>query len=868
MRHLVLQLNHGNSYTKFYQPIYNINNFFPFYQNKAIINSPISNKLNRSSLNSPIPQVYQMTNQNVNYLIRTPSPAKKIINNFNTNNNFITGSPMPKANLNNVFANNILQVNSDINRQVSKSPSYNFSNNVLHLNADFIGNISKSPSYNYSNNVFPINADIIGYASKSPSNNLPNPRNILHVNSDILGKSPKNPNNISVNNNKVYPMFFTPRSSVEFEANVQRFARTPEPKKLNFNNFYNINNNNIYNNYNNMNNITSNNIVNNNINAIKNNNNNIINKNSNINNNNFNALKNNNNIINNIGNNTTIIKNNNNNNKNINNNNKNSNDNKNINNNNINNNKFNNNNINNNNINNNSKNINNNINPSQNYNLNNNNINNNIIKNKPKNINNNININVIKNNNNINKNPTNTNCNVNPFRNNNNNNINFINKINNINNLKSRNLNKIINFNYQIKSPKNSKTSFNSKEKQKSNLLNFNLGNHINGIKNNINLKTQKFNLKPINNLVNNRNSNKNSSNDKNTNKFNNSTKILPDINTNLQQNIPLDIRQNHFNIIQIPQNKHPIFGEKGTKKSNLKEIIISKIAPNNNFNPSEFKIVKQIGEGTFGKIYCVQWIKNNELYALKKIKIIGHHELKTIQRRVKIIQNLIRKIGHNGLIKIYGDKFIEMSRQNEYNYYVIMELIDTDWDLEIKNRKEKSSYYSEEELLQIIFQLVKTLSLMQKNNVTHRDIKPQNVLVSRGVYKLCDFGDVKIINGEGVIMQPVRGSELYMSPILFYAYNKHVSAVLHNTYKSDVFSLGMCLLLASTLTSKTLYNIRELRDINIVSSIVTKALIKRYSQNIIDLIIKMLQIDENLRFDFTELEEYISRIWKVNVYY
>jgi len=839
MRHLVLQNNHVNSYTKFFQPFYNINNFFPFYQNKALINSPIPNKLNRSSLNSPIPQAYQMANQNVNLIIRTPSPVKKIINNFNTNNNFITGSPMPKTNLNNVFANNILQMNSDINRHVSKSPSYNFSNNVLNLNTDIIGNISKSPSYNYSNNVLPINADIMGHASKSPSYNFPNPHNILHVNSDIMGKTPKIPNNISSNNNKAYPMFFTPRSSIEFEANVQRFARTPEPKKLNFNNFYNINNNNIYNNYNNLNNINninninSNNIINNNINVIKNNNNNnnIINKNPNIINNNFNVLKNNNNIINNIGNNINIIKDNN---------------------------------INNN-INNNSNKINKNINPSQNYNLNNNNNINNIIKNKPKNISNNININVIKNNNNINKNPSHTNYNVNPFRNNN---INFINKINNINNIKSRNLNKIINFNYQIKSPKNSKTSLNSKEKQKSNLLNLmNLGNHINGIKNNINLKTQN-NLKPINSITNNQNSNKNSSNDKQTNYFYHSTKILPDMNTKIQQNIPPDLRQNHFNIIQIPQNKHPIFGEKGTKKSNLKEIIISKIAPNNNFNPSEFKIVKQIGEGTFGKIYCVQWIKNNELYALKKIKIIGHHELKTIQRRVKLIQNLIRKIGHNGLIKIYGDKFIEMSKGNEYNYYVIMELIETDWDLEIKNRKEKSSYYSEKELLQIIFQLVKTLSLMQKNNVTHRDIKPQNVLVSRGIYKLCDFGDVKIINGDGVIMQPVRGSELYMSPILFYAYNKHVTTVLHNTYKSDVFSLGMCILLASTLTSKTLYNIRELRDINIVSSIVTKALIKRYSQNIIDLIIKMLQIDENLRFDFTELEEYISRIWKVNVYY
>jgi len=638
-------------------------------------------------------------------------------------------------------------------------------------------------------------------------------------------------------------MFFTPRSSsIDFEANSQRFARTPEPKKLNFNNFYNINNNNIYNNCNNINNINNNNIVNNNINnnikVINNNNinNNIVKQNTNIINNNFNVIKNNNNVINNIGNNIAIIKNNN---------------------------------INNNNINNNS---NNNIDPSKSYNMKNNNNNNiNIIKNKPKNINNNIDINAIKKNNNIvNKTQNNTNYNVNPFRNNNINNINFINKINNMNNLKSRNLNKIINFNYQIKSPKNAKTSLNSREKQKSNLLNFmNLGNHINGIKNNnINLKTQKYNFKPISNQNNNQNSNQNSSNNKQENYFYHSTKILPDINTKLQQNIPPDIHQNHFNIIQIPQNKHPIFGEKGTKKTNLKEIIISKIAPNNNFNPSEFKIVKQIGEGTFGKIYCVQWIKNNELYALKKIKINGHHELKTIQRRVKIIQNLIRKIGHNGLIKIYGDKFVEMSKQNEYNYYVIMELIEIDWDLEIKNRKEKSSYYSEEELLQIIFQLVKTLSLMQKNNVTHRDIKPQNVLVSKGKYKLCDFGDVKIINGNGVIMQPVRGSELYMSPILFYAYNKRVSTVLHNTYKSDVFSLGMCILLASTLTSKTLYNIRELRDINIVSSIVTKALIKRYSQNIIDLIIKMLQIDENLRFDFTDLEEYISRIWKVNVYY
>ena len=34
----------------------------------------------------------------------------------------------------------------------------------------------------------------------------------------------------------------------------------------------------------------------------------------------------------------------------------------------------------------------------------------------------------------------------------------------------------------------------------------------------------------------------------------------------------------------------------------------------------------------------------------------------------------------------------------------------------------------------------------MQQNNVTHRDIKPQNVLIKGGFYKLCDFDEVKII--------------------------------------------------------------------------------------------------------------------------
>ena len=285
---------------------------------------------------------------------------------------------------------------------------------------------------------------------------------------------------------------------------------------------------------------------------------------------------------------------------------------------------------------------------------------------------------------------------------------------------------------------------------------------------------------------------------------------------------------------------------------------------PSDDFNTAEFIIINLIGQGTFGKIYCVQWIKNNKLYAMKKLELQSSEELKEFQGKVKMVKKLYKKTNHSGFIKILGDKFIPLYDYKCYcNYYIIMELGERDWEKEIQLRFLHQKYYSEYELYQIIYQLVKTLSLMQRYNVSHRDIKPQNILIINGIYKICDFGEARIIDGNGLVIQHVRGSQLYMSPILFYAYNHNVSQVLHNTYKSDVFSLGMCILLAATLSGYTLYDIREIIDINTITKIIFNALNGRYSKNIINLIIKMLQIDENLRMDFIELEKFISNIFK-----
>ena len=285
---------------------------------------------------------------------------------------------------------------------------------------------------------------------------------------------------------------------------------------------------------------------------------------------------------------------------------------------------------------------------------------------------------------------------------------------------------------------------------------------------------------------------------------------------------------------------------------------------PKGDFNTAEFILINSIGEGSFGKIYCVQWIKNNKLYAMKKLNIQSLEELNAFKEKVKIVKDLYKNTRNSGFVKLYADKVVPLYNQTVcYNYYIIMELGDRDWEKEIQLRLLHQQYYSEYELYQIIAQLVKTLSLMQQNNVCHRDIKPANVLIMKGVYKICDFGEATIINGNGVVIQNVRGSQLFMSPILFYAYNHNISQVMHNTYKSDVYSFGMCILLAASLSGYTLYDIREILNIKEVSKIIINKLRNRYSMNFINLLLQMLQIDENLRMDFIQLENYILAIYK-----
>ena len=304
-------------------------------------------------------------------------------------------------------------------------------------------------------------------------------------------------------------------------------------------------------------------------------------------------------------------------------------------------------------------------------------------------------------------------------------------------------------------------------------------------------------------------------------------------------------------------QQKQRLVSENIYKK-NSRDIIT------NNFNINDYTIIKQIGEGTFGKIFEVE-NDNHYHFALKKLLANSIKEMEMLKSEYELLLGLE---GLNiNLIHIYG---IESKKLDKTTFvvYVLMELAQRDWEKEIANREKKNWYYSEEELIIILKNLVNTFAELQRHSISHRDIKPQNILLcDDNILKIADFGEAKEArnrNNVDTMRQTIRGTELYMSPILFDSLKtkkRNSKYILHNSYKSDVFSLGFCMLLAATLKVDSLYAVREVIDMISLRNEVNKFLQKRYSEKLINTIIYMLELEEKNRVDFIELENIVQQL-------
>eukprot|EP00026_Physarum_polycephalum_P013127 Phypoly_transcript_13499.p1 GENE.Phypoly_transcript_13499~~Phypoly_transcript_13499.p1 ORF type:complete len:187 (+),score=17.56 Phypoly_transcript_13499:35-595(+) len=150
---------------------------------------------------------------------------------------------------------------------------------------------------------------------------------------------------------------------------------------------------------------------------------------------------------------------------------------------------------------------------------------------------------------------------------------------------------------------------------------------------------------------------------------------------------------------------------------------------------PSEFlgkyQVGDSIGHGAFGKVYRALNVETGDFIAIKQIEkaVIQAEHLPGVLRECE----LLRTLNHPNIVT-----FIDSHETDEYLFYV-MEYVEGG---SISKLVKKFGPFPESLLAHYISQVLKGLQYLHSQGVIHRDIKGENVLVTKqGTVKLVDFG-------------------------------------------------------------------------------------------------------------------------------
>ena len=275
-------------------------------------------------------------------------------------------------------------------------------------------------------------------------------------------------------------------------------------------------------------------------------------------------------------------------------------------------------------------------------------------------------------------------------------------------------------------------------------------------------------------------------------------------------------------------------------------------------FNIDNYTIGKKIGDGAFGVLFSAVNNKTKKKYALKKLTA---HDLRLLEEFHREFE-ITNKVEHENILNLYGI-CVRIYDSTTFALFVLMDLAECDWEIEINKRFKEKRYYSEKELISILKQLTSALVYLQNNQIAHRDIKPENILLfhdnNEVTYKICDFGEAKEKIRINSRHKSIRGTDFYMSPILFKGLTQEEKFVRDNPYKSDVFSLGYCMIIACVLDFNFINKIRNVEEQTKIDRIITESLENRYSSKFIHVLQKMIIYIEKERIDFIELEQMIK---------
>ena len=285
-------------------------------------------------------------------------------------------------------------------------------------------------------------------------------------------------------------------------------------------------------------------------------------------------------------------------------------------------------------------------------------------------------------------------------------------------------------------------------------------------------------------------------------------------------------------------------------------------------FRRTDFKKLELFGNGKKNtRVFKVKHIKTGKIYVLKAVEARSLDKLN--EYKEEAVQ-LSKVQNHPNILQFYGYYFYE-TPHNTYKLGIISESIDRESNLEIIYRKRIKirKYFSESELLTMIYSLIDAFAYLEYVGICHRDIKPTNLfLLENFQIKVIDFGESKEFveddeeEDEHSALATIRGTPQYLSPILWEAHViNQVKQVEHNMFKSDVFSAGLVLFQMAALRDVNGFN-QKTDNCNGERLIYDglRMLSKKYSNKIIEILNLMLKFDENERPNFIELEKYLAK--------
>jgi serine/threonine protein kinase len=212
----------------------------------------------------------------------------------------------------------------------------------------------------------------------------------------------------------------------------------------------------------------------------------------------------------------------------------------------------------------------------------------------------------------------------------------------------------------------------------------------------------------------------------------------------------------------------------------------------------SEFLRQKKLGEGPNSVVYQAKEKKTDRVVALKLIK---HSELKSrlpreIFREITILKNL----NHEHVIKLL-DVFIDSDP-----HYLLLTFELCSYDLSHFIQAHYNNIVQHNQVKCISLQLFRGLNFLHKNCIVHRDIKPQNLLVSEnGQLKIADFGLSRRFSHLERPSTPGAMTLYYQSPELLFEAPRY-------TEKVDIWSAGC--VLAELMTKRPLFECRGQIDL------------------------------------------------------